>query len=537
MRLLKIVALAAIAIAMTAPAFAQTSPTNLATAGVFTTNVEDSMNVHDYGNVEFGKAAGFAGYANSGASLGYAFKPGGLYLGLWYNGRVASKGSTLYEDVTTTYNLTNQVPTQTVTITSFTNDYVETDNRVNALLGIKGMGIKIGFYETLTIYNHPDGTITVTEPYNSSTVTYTGNEIVDYSRVSGWMIPSVGWGMTIGKIKPYADISFGIYQNNTKYNYRQNPIKVNGEISGVDTVTSQVSISDYLQPSATVGAYYELSAATTLGLSYGFRMNIYNNDYDIAGIKGTAKGTFTNGTGSVQTTETYSSITTVRTGNLTINEQTNFRHSITPSYRYEKTAGEGLTIGFLAAIPVTITSTTSENKVKNTTTTKYEEKNDALAANNYTREVVTTRTSGLTDTTQLQIIPRIRFGAMYQATSKFAVNAGIQFSPFSWTNSTANFSRATNTNTDTTVTTLKDGNGNEIDRTVTNTAVTNGTDTVNDRQTITDTWGWASIGAGAGFTLKFSDNLALDASLNTSATPTSFSLDLTNIAIMFTFKY
>ena len=80
MRNYKIVVIAAIIVTAAAiPVFAQTSPSYTATADIFRTDVENSMHVHSFGNVQFEDWVGFVGYGTSQrpASLGFAANPGG----------------------------------------------------------------------------------------------------------------------------------------------------------------------------------------------------------------------------------------------------------------------------------------------------------------------------------------------------------------------------------------------------------------------------------------------------------------------------
>jgi hypothetical protein len=542
---------------LAAPVFApsvygQSSPTGTATAGVFTTDVEDSMDVHSWTGVEFDKWTGFAGYGSTSnpISLGYATRFGdGLYLGAWYTGNIANKNSTEEQSIVSQYSLTNQLLTEKTTTITYTDQYTSSNNRLNVLLGVAGMGFKIGFYESLTVYEYPDITKTVVEDANGASKTYTNDYIVDdYLREEGWLTPSLEWGMSLEAgdltIKPKVGVSFGIRRNTNIYNVKANYSTLNGEVVGAETVNyNNGTISDYLQPSFTVGADVDLSPEVTLGLSYGMGFTAYNNSYDNLGFSGTAAGEVSL-TGSTTVTQTLATTTTTTTGTLRIIEKTAQSHTITPSFYYSKEIADGLELGFLATLPITI-SARSENPTSNPvyetkTTTKTEYNNPAQRPLNNTREESTVRNNSiLEETTQFSIGLSAAAGASYALVpGRFKVNAGISLTPFLYTGTTTKSTRESENQTNTVKTYDADGN---LVSTVVSLQTTGGTaattDTTTDRVSATNTWSAFAVSAAGGFTFNFNENAAIDMAINGGSSNNAFTLNLSSVRVLFSFKF
>jgi len=265
----KVAALLAVTVLfLAAPVFAQSagmeSNTSKATAGVFTGDIDDAMDVHDFSGLKFDKGFGFIGYGgnitNNPASLGYASRFGGLYLGLWYTGNVVRVRENWEEQVTTTYDLINQIPITTATRTQYFGggNIISSNNQIEALLGIGSMGFKIGFHENVSDTKFPGRIITVTENQDG-TVTHSNGDILEYSNITGSLSPSLTWGMSIDlgsfAIKPLLAVGIGIGLGSNVNNYRDVPyITVGGELRGTETINLNGSNSAYINPDFKVGA-------------------------------------------------------------------------------------------------------------------------------------------------------------------------------------------------------------------------------------------------------------------------------------------
>jgi hypothetical protein len=561
----KVAALVAVtAMFLAAPVFApnvygQSSPTGTATADVFTTDVEDSMDVHYYSGVEFDKWAGFIGIDNGLPSLGYATRFGDIYLGAWYNGNIARTDSTLNQSVVSQYDLDNQIFTGKETTLQYTNKYTDSNNRLNVLLGVAGMGIKVGFYENLQVWEFPNNTATVTEDANGVNKEYKNDYIVDdYTRIQGQLTPSLQWGMSLEAgdlvIRPKVGFAFGIYRDTNILNIKGSSGSYeydtyNGELVGVER-TNRVNgtINDYLKPEITVGAGFELSSGATIGIEYGIGFDVYNNSYDGSGFGGTAAGTVSWDGGFTTISRTLAATTTTTTAALKINEKTNIAHTITPSFYYSTDEiAEGLSLGFYAEIPIGIGVSTDNLYQEYRVTTKTEYNSAVEKWRGGTTETVNTRSDGtynpnggLTETTEFKIGLNAAVGASYALIpGRFTVNAGIGISPFAYTGTATKFSRGSENETNTVKT--YDADGKLISEVVNFHEVANYTDatsdTVTDSVKTEDKWDACTVNAAAGFTFNFNDNIALDMSVHGGNSSSSFTLDLTNVQMLFRVKF
>ena len=291
--------MAVIALVLAAPVFAQTSPTYSATSGTIRSDVDNSMSVHWYGDLEFDKGFAFVGLTNSRPSLGWATKFGDTYLGLWYNGSAKYFNGYNTVKLDEGFDLVNQLPTGTVRTTTFANQDLIGVNQIQALLGLAGMGIKLGFYEDLNISMNPEWpTATVTETYNGTTITK-NNEILEYSSISGTMRPSVSFGMSLPlsvTIRPLIGVSFDIFQDNSFISLREGSHRwdLDGNLIGTgasnqDQVRNNGHDSGYMRLYVNAGGDFDLSSIT-VGINYALDLYIYGRNYDLEKWSGSVKG-------------------------------------------------------------------------------------------------------------------------------------------------------------------------------------------------------------------------------------------------------
>jgi len=543
MRVLKMTMILAVAaMAVSVPVFAQTSPTNVATAGVFTTDVENSMNVHTYSDVVFEKWAGFAGvdseFGPTMASIGYARKFGGTYLGLWYNGNFLSTDSTRSETVRSYYDVNNQRLAGRDTIKEFQADSVSSNNSIQALIGIAGMGIKVGFHEDLTTWNNPDNPVTIIDYMNGTPRSVTGR-VAGFSQIEGVLTPSLGWGTSIAlkdeqSIRPYVELEFGIGLYNSELKTRaDHNIDAAGKVIGIPNINIDGRKADFLAPKILIGAEMDVKNST-VGISYELGFDIFDNKYNIAGYKGSVAGTVDSYTGSTSTAITAATTTTTKIASLNLTDRSAMSHTIIPSIYRENQAAEDLKIGFYAEVPFVIgTSSESAGYTRTNTRTEVKYNDTNFSAQDNTVIVnAAGRPDSVTNVTSLQISPRVAVGAMYDfVPGKFSVNAGLAITPLVFTSTTTNVSGSSVTGK--TTTTRLDSNGNKVDETID----VDSAATIEDSQSINDNWQYLGIYAAAGFKFNFNNNIGLDMAVNGGTEAGDFVLNLTTVQVLFTFKF
>jgi len=551
MRNFKIIALVAILAMATTSAFAQVSldsaspvsPTQRATAGVFTTQVEDSMDVHYYGDVAFEKWAGFVSMDDNMPSIGYAFKPGGLYLGLWYNGNAVRFATSEQETVVSTYSLVDQILTNRATTTTYSTQSIYSNNSIEVLIGVAGMGIKVGFAEDLETRANPNASTTTSENFVGTNITYT-NKISSYSFTRGSLTPSVEWGMKIGNISPKVGVDFNIMLDNqmlerkgTQSGNNEVYVMDNGTLVGADRKVTTGHNSDYLLPVVRVGADIALSEKTTVGVTYGFGLGIYDKSYDVYGISGNVKGNYNFQTGgrfadSIVTTTPQTKVTNK---NLIMNvtDHSYMGHSIRPTFRHENEIA-GVKLGFYAELPVSFdleSSSAQYRKTYNSTKTVYNNASEKDLGNTVILE--STASANTTEVTTLRVSPSMAIGAMYPlVANRFSVNAGILINPLSFTNTTTNVSGHNGITKQTE--TIKDAGDKVIS--VTETITAGPASTITDSSRVVNTWENFNIWAAAGFVFNFSENMAVDMAVNGGAAG-NFELSITDVRLLFSFKF
>ncbi|GHV74830.1 hypothetical protein AGMMS49940_21320 [Spirochaetia bacterium] len=192
---------------------AQDSATKQATAGRFTTDVDNFMGVNDWAGVDMQKWFGFLQVKNidaSGASTpdleaGLAFKVKELYFGAYYKGR--------YSTGEIDWSLVNGEGTGPATTLAGLSSVVGTDGVDNSssfalLVGFKNTGIKLGITDKTWRYERPElGVSDATDDVNGKYY---------FRDLQGELTPSIKWGVTtpfaMGKfaVKPNAELAVKI---------------------------------------------------------------------------------------------------------------------------------------------------------------------------------------------------------------------------------------------------------------------------------------------------------------------------------------
>jgi hypothetical protein len=516
---------------------AQTSSQNYATAGVFAADADNFMNVNYYGDVEFGKWFGYLdGNSNGTLGLGYATKFGSVYLGGFYNGNILTKYTNSSKTAKTQWDTDYQKLNGKIDEEYYGSNYTTFNNNIDLLLGVAGMGFKVGFYHYLTTYDKPNGVTSRKTDDMSGTVTYSGTDSYEQSYSS--MTPSLLWGMKLNLgnkvLAPRLGGSVNFYTSEVVSENYDTPHSVyNGKPIGMEQKNINGSNGGYLGLNVLAGADYYLNDSMYIGLDYSLRMNFYDQDLGQAGGNGSVKGTI-NWTGYTRTYNYLDRTVKDDYTNINITEQSYMYHSITPALWKELLKNDDVKFGILAKLPVTIRSETSDNYTDrlSITETTY---NDASRSSENSKTTQKQHRAGLkTETSTFSITPSIGFGACYSLIpGKFSINAGVNVYPVSYSRSST--TQATN------------GLDSEYNKTETPSGITSETSEVNvpydpdgtaganviyDK---TSSYSTLSLFSGnlfmAGFTVNFNENFTLDTALMMSSISDNY------LNILFTVKY
>jgi hypothetical protein len=482
--------------------------------------------------VEFDKWFGYTGLDGAGiVELGYARNFGGVYLGARYNGNVLRiANSTQTETEAKTYTLVNGAAqlSQKVTTTEYTSRDTITTNRVDVLIGVAGMGVKVGFAEDLRARDKPNYTATITD-YQNGTVS-ASNDITDYSYINGSLTPSIGWGMALPlgglTLKPSVGAEFLIKLDNESRTV-ENYTAVDGkkQASTSSQITKAGKASGYFQPTISAGVDVDFAekegAQAGIGLGYTIAFDLYNNEYDVFGQSGTAKGTATwnnsryrlkQDNAQAKETENYS--------NITVNEISNIEHTVTPSFWWAKDISDRFSVGFSTEIGFGINSSKDAQTTTETTVTRH----DAYTGDprdSWTETLVEKNYGTEDETTTFTLTPAFNVGASFKVVpDRFNVNFGIsaQLPALAATASTKRINDVGAVVTDTVDVTLP-GNGVPA--------------AADEYETVT-TWIPLNGYFTAGFTLFFTPKAALDVYIDTGTAKNT--VNISNLALLFTIK-
>jgi len=545
---------AIITMGLAIPLGAQTSNQNRATAGVFKTDVDNYMSVKSWEKVKFDKWFGFLGGSNDGTvNLGYATNLGGIYLGGYYSGNIFRSSTNETKTLTTTWDndLQEMLTKEDKTVNNQTSDY--TDNAVSALIGVAGMGIKVGFSEYMTTYNTPynvsrNGTSTVTQNKDGS-IKYTDNDSISYEESSGRMTPSLQWGMKLNLgsgsyLTPRVNASANFYRNILidEY-YATTRTEYNGIFAGEENISRTENNSGYTTLQIGVGADYYLNDTFYIGLDYNIGLDFTGNDYSGAIKSGSIDGEVKT-TAISQTNEYLDGTVKSNEQNLSAVERSRTSHYISPALYKTSTIGGDLKLGVLFSVPMSIITSTESNYTDKWTITETTY-NDANRSSENTTTYTEAHTAGtLKETDYFSIAPTIGIGASYNLIpGRFTVNAGVVLNPISYSRTTTVTSR---NGVDSTYTKTETGSGDTLYTSSESTTVTPPASVIDSVQ-YQSSWTGFNGSVRAGFVFSFYDNFSLDLQATTaqslSTLPTTspenkrFNINLTDVNVLFTFKF
>ena len=628
------------------------SNTYKATSGLFGNDVDNFVDVHSYGDVAPEKWFGFVtgraltvkGAESSGwikpegvewdgnkwdasksdwgaykdptgflpdnpttglLSLGYARNLGGIYLGLWYQGNIAQVTGgfdTKTSKITPTYDAYRTV-TKTVTETTWSESWLNTSNQIEALIGVSGQGIKVGFYESMFSNVHegaawrvanaaaggagnPDGQnkdrfsssdsevtagtkkeydlkapVTKVTNNQDGTVTYE-NATDEFYTKGGYIKPYLGWGSTFAvganSLRPFVNLG-ATFKSDTKVDNYSNYTVVNGKKYGKTNSVDNGYDFSYIKPEVGIGAWVDLAAAegakasSTVGFEYNLGVYIYNSSYAGTGLAGDNvagtvgwPGIWTDTGGNdyrrtkpavVNQKTNYVNRTTTHTEiSLDIDELTEMRHEIKPTYILSGEAAENLSLGFKLSLPVGVRTYSSDKHTEKYTIniTKY---NTDTARNTKDVEIYRSGYQSFEET-DLSVDLNLAIGASYKLVpNRLSVNAGVSATPIAFTNTVRTYKQQANK--DIWTKKVTDGLGNvTTDQKTVN--IMDGSNYDNwlvqvDQVNSNTTWDGFSGNVTGGFTFFFTPGIALD--LAAAWGRDSFNVDIADVNVLFSFKF
>jgi hypothetical protein len=421
-----------------------------ATQENFGNDVDNFLGLHSYGDVEFEKFfsyLGFREYAGGNPDFGayelnagYARHFGGLYLGLFYAGQI-TEADAAAADTTTTDETTNalsgtsyQKTSDSTTIAYANLDPVRFYNNLTALIGVAGMGIKVGFYETLygTSKYPGNGSGTESDIENDVDGTKRVAEVTDYKLLKGWIVPQLGWGMKLPvgglTVKPKVNLDLAFYADSEKY--AGLPSLTNTTVNGQDVGTHNTR--DYYRGNGffalgiTLGADVDFapsgSSSGGAGLAYTLAPRIYSHKYDSASGGDTVKGTVT-ATNTTQKTVSGTDTTEVKQSVVSVSERAYIRNVINPSFWYANDLSDQVSLGAGGGITFTIDSESTYSKTTNTNISSVRPHSGSFASKTTT---VTVRDTANNDVTTFNVESSIGLGLRYKIKpDRFTLNAGL----------------------------------------------------------------------------------------------------------------
>jgi YD repeat-containing protein len=503
------------------------SAKSASTAGRLGGDVDDFLDESGYSGVDFSKVFAFFEGTPSEIGIGTAMRFGGVYVGAYYNGDVSKAwNEAARTQITTTNQNSGATPIElynTTTVESVTGDpQILANNTFGVLVGVAGMGFKLGYYGDTAITDkaYYDYQYTGGLPIKRVTSYADGrsesDEVTEYALTNGWFVPSLAWGglkLGVGSltIKPRAGVLVGIYADSISYKRAVN----NTNAAGYSTTSSNngefARANGFVRPEITVGADVDFSPNFGAGVDYAIGFDLYDNKYGDETAAGTVRWRKTVNTSY----NSYDRNTTITTTMADITEKTNVNHTITPSVKYSGDLGDRLSFGAKLKLATTFGSASTTPTYEKTTETQVVNKTAGVATSSTTTKTVTSgSTSAPTETTTFGIAPTLAAGLSYQLVQDtLALNIGVSAPLLDFT-STTTIRKPAGIQT----TTSYDANGNVTSVTSTSSSLSSYT----DRQTTENKWNGVTPAATVGLTWTLAPQFTVDALVSSSSLDGTF---------------
>jgi len=283
------------------------SPQSQSTQGLFASDADDFINPTAYTGLELQKWFGMASFAaTEKATLGYAAKLGGLYLGVFYSGDFWThvKAVDSSENFANNNWLGTTAKKLNYVAPAFRNEDDFPYNQFAILIGVADMGFRLSFITTHQIFQAEEAIITGTGVPAAGLGSTVGNSFKSYLEEYGLISPQLAWGfakdLTKVGIRPWFTFDLHFYRDYVKYQGYQ---LVGGNYS---TRKEYIGRSNnYVAPEFNLGLGgltlgekdgWSTSLDLTLGLLIAgfeneYNYNDSNGDNAIKTIKGISYGT------------------------------------------------------------------------------------------------------------------------------------------------------------------------------------------------------------------------------------------------------
>jgi len=532
----KVIAIfAIITMCLAATLGAQQSSQNVATAGVYGDDADNFVDVNYYGDVEFGKWFGYVGSDTGYLDLGYATKFGSIYLGAYYSGNALDKKSSSSKSVKSVWDTDLQKLLTSIEQDGGNRDSLSNpNNSIDLLIGVAGMGFKLGFSQDYTFFNSPyyignnrDNWSSKEEDVIAGITNYYGNDSINYEETIGWMAPSFQWGMKLDLggskvLAPRLGARIAFHKDELIDEYYTDRAVYNDKTIGTEKINNDGWNNGYTALNAGAGLDFYLNESMYVGIDYALGINFYDQSFGQAGRSGSVEG-FIIWQGLNETTGYVDRTEKTNTVSIDVDEKSYMSHVIAPALWKELSSSNNAKFGIKVSVPVLIESYTS-NIYSDSWTVKETTYTDTNRSNENEKVTTETHTAGLKEETSVLLIaPSISFGGSYEVIpGKFIINAGVNVRPVTYKNTST--TKATN-GLDSKYTKKEIGSGatayTDSEEKIVSIPVDpdwSGGNRIADKvDSSSEITGLRST-FGAGFKVNFSDNFALDLAVRSDST-------------------
>ena len=417
-------------------AFAQ-SVENRASDGIFKNDADYFLSTTKWNNLQFNKAYIEATLNGGYVDAGTAFKIGNLYTAWCFTGEIiddsdgwlfskASKNEKADSDIS---EITAHDLYETYVEKSLAERYVipwTPSNHFSALIGFANMGISLGYSGygvartgTFTTSNgnlsgNFNGTLadskTKTFSNGESTASYQTVEYGNgkYNEYKEY-IPSVGFGINLGKIRPYITVPVAFVDDSKSFSRTTTDIEA-GVVKNVLFESKETPAGSYVGIFPTIG--------TEIDVKNGYLHVSYQPDIRLYGDAATTSTTIN----TVYTALSNNKTVTTTVTKSDLRSQNEFRNYLNCEYYFTKDVAEKVTLGGRAGLSLDVGFGKTVEKAGNYTETTNEYFVNKDGSANTTKK--TTYTEGgetTTDWFDLGAAPSFTGSVKYAATDKVSL--------------------------------------------------------------------------------------------------------------------